>query len=94
MWFRKKRENVQPQTDQKLFALLQGQIMGLYVVLGAVIDRLPKPERDSLLELLRAAVGSGFGGHGDFLDEKHRQGYNNAMSAIIQKIIEGSKHSD
>jgi hypothetical protein len=83
--FRKKRVT----EEEGNYAITQGQIIGLYTVLGILIDNLPVKQRDGVVAALKSAVDAGLGGDGEFLRPELRQVYNDAMTSIMHGIIDG-----
>ena len=79
---------------EALIAIMQGEIMGIYIVVGSIINRIPEAERGDLINVLKAAVGRGFGGNADILPEEYRSLYNNSMSGILQRFIGGQSAPD
>jgi hypothetical protein len=89
-FFKKKLPS--PYNEASNFAIVEGQVMALHLVIGSLIDFMPPSERERLIVTLKTLVGRGFGGKAPFLlDDQLKQLYNNSMSATIQQFIENTE---
>jgi hypothetical protein len=85
-FFRKDEDN--SSFNDRLHAVTQGQMMGIYTILALVIKRLPLEERTKINDVLKKAAAQGFTGPGAHIKEEYRQLYKDAMSQLMQSFIE------
>jgi hypothetical protein len=71
-------------------AVTEGQVAGLHAVVTSIIATMKESERQTMVELLKLAVGPGLGGNSTWLNEREKQAYNDAMSITVQTSLKTS----
>jgi hypothetical protein len=66
----------QRRKEELRYAILDGHGRALQFVMGAMIDLMPKNNRDVLIEVIKTQVGKGFISDAAWLDEEANQVYN------------------
>ena len=82
------RARKQRRREELNFAILDGQVRAIYLVMGSMISLMPDDKREVLIELLKHQVGSGFTSDAPWLDAEAKQLYNDSLSNTLQTLIE------
>jgi hypothetical protein len=86
-----KRE--QRRKEDLRYAILDGEIRALRLVMGSMITLMPSERREALIELLKTVVGQGFTSDSPGLTGEAKQMYNDSLSMVLQNFIEGTQKS-
>jgi hypothetical protein len=79
----------QRRKEELRYAILDGQVRALLLVMGSMIELMPAEKRDVLIELLKTQVGEGFAGDPPWLDKEAKQLFNDSLSITLQNFIQG-----
>jgi hypothetical protein len=80
----------QRRREELRYAILDGQVRAIYLVMGSMISLMPDDKREILIELLKTQLGSGFTSDASWLDAETKQLYNDSLSNTLQILIETS----
>jgi hypothetical protein len=80
----------QRRKEEMRYAILDGHGRALQLVMGAMIDLMPKDNREILIEVIKTQVGKGFTSDAGWLDEEANRLYNDSLSLTLQIFIEGT----
>jgi hypothetical protein len=73
--------------EELRYAILDGQVRALLLVLDSMIELTPAENRDVLIELLKTQVGKGFTSGAPWLDKGAKKLYNDVLSMTLQNFI-------
>ena len=78
----------QRRKDKSRYAVLDGEVRALLLVIGSMISLMPEQERNVLIEVIKTQVGKGFTSDDPWLDTKEsKQIYNDSLSVTLQNFI-------
>jgi hypothetical protein len=80
LWGKRK----QRRKEELRYALLDGEVRALLLVMGSMIDLLPAEKREVLIEVLKIQVGQGFTSNATWYDEEAKQLYNDSLSLSLR----------
>ena len=75
------------QRLRRQISVMHGQISALTALVGVTISQMNKAQRKAIISDLKTAVGQGFRGQAQWLNDEEKRTYNSALSATIQAII-------